>query len=101
MSRQLEAMAEARSSKRHALLVRALEFELSGVMKEKGATLQGFSVKIEEWECLMTLRAYREETNQIAFIGSDDVINCINKAVRAVKSDKIIWRKDKWRANGG
>lgn len=101
MSRQLEAVGEQRQAKRHALLIRALEFELSGALQQSGALLQGFSVKIEEWECLMTLRAFREDTNQIAFIGSDDVINCINKAVRAAKSDKIMWRPDKWRANGG
>lgn len=101
MTRQLEAIGEQRQAKRHALLVRALEFELSGALQASGATLLGFSVKIEEWECLMTLRAYRDDSMQIAFVGSDDVINCINKAVRAAKSGKIVWREDKWRANGG
>jgi hypothetical protein len=101
MSRQLDVVAEERVIKRNEQLIRAVEFELSGVIEVQGMSLLGFSIKIEPWECLMTLRVLREDNHLVGFVGSDTVANCIVKSVAMVRRDKVVWREDKYRANGG
>lgn len=82
--------------KRHKALIKALEFDLSGSIAHHGGVLTGFSVKLEEWECLITLRAVVENVPSIAFVGSDDIINCILKAVREARRGKLQWREDRY-----
>jgi hypothetical protein len=96
MTRQLELHAEVRSAKRHKKLIMVLEYGLAGAVGHSGGILTGFSVKISEWECLMTIRAVRGDVPMVAFIGSDDLINCILKAERDAMSDKLKWREDRY-----
>lgn len=97
MSRQLEQIVEERTARRNLALIRALEFELVGTLKTKGIDLLGFSLKIDPFECLMTLRANVDGGRQVAFIGSDGIPNTIIKAVIAAKRDQLVWREDKYR----
>ena len=96
MTRHLDAVTEERQARKHHAVVRALEFELVGVIASKGGELLGFSVRIAEWETLMTLRAVIDGERQVAFVGSDDLVNCILKAVRAAQRDKLAWQADKY-----
>ena len=97
MSRQLEAAQEARVDKRNNQLVRALEYELSGVLEIQRMTLLGFSLKIESYECLMTLRVVSGDSYMVGFVGSDTAANCIVKAVSAVRNGKVPFQADKYR----
>lgn len=101
MSRQLDAAHEDRVSRRHEALVRALEFELDKVLSATGKKLLGFSMRIQEWDCLMTLRAEEAGEQRVAFVGAEDVVGAITKAVRVARAGKLKWKEDKWRANGG
>lgn len=96
MTRQLELVNEQRTSKRHDQLIRVLEFGLEGAIGHSGGVLTGFSVKISEWECLMTVRAVRGDVPVVAFIGSDNLINCLLKAERDASADKLKWREDRY-----
>ena len=96
VSRQLEQALEARTSRRHQAVVRAVEFELVGALSSQGAELYGFSVKIEDFECLMTLRAVIDGVHSISFVGAEDLVGVMLKAVHLAKSDRLRWRADKY-----
>jgi len=101
MSRQLEQLAEERTAKRHKEIVRAVEFELVGALAAAGAEVQGFSVKMGDFECLMTVRATIGGVAMVAFIGAEDLGGAMIKLIRAARRDKLVWREDKYRANVG
>lgn len=101
MSRQLEMLAEERTTKRHKALVKAVEFEMVGSLAAAGATMTGFSVRLDEYECLLTVRAVIDEKASVAFIGAEDLVGAILKLVKAAQRDKLVWREDKYRANVG
>ena len=97
MSSELDRKHEERGERRRSKLVRAIEFELAGVLRDNEMELLGFSVKIEEWECLMTLRVWADGQRLVGFVGSDSLPNCIVKSVHAVKNNKVQWKEDKYR----
>ncbi len=76
--------------------MKALHYGLQGVVAHNGYELLGFSVRLDEWETLITFRAMREGVRWVAFVGAEDLPNCILKAVREGKADKLVWREDKW-----
>jgi len=96
MSRQLELLQEERQAKRHAKLVKVLEFGLIGAFGHTGDVLTGFSVKLEEWECLMTIRAVRDGVPSVAFVASLDLVSTLLKAEREAIRGKLVWRVDKY-----
>lgn len=96
MTRQLELLQEQRQAKKHKMLIRSLEFGLEGAIGHSGGVLTGFSVKLSEWECLMTVRAIRGDVPHVAFVGSDNLINCLLKVERDAATDKLVWREDKY-----
>lgn len=101
MSRQLELVQEERTKKTHKALVRAVEFELQSAVALTGGVLTGFSVKIDEWQTLITLKAIVDDVPSVSFVGADSLTGCFLKAVREARSDKLAWREDKWRQVGG
>lgn len=94
MSRQLEQVQEDRETKRREALVRALEYELPGVLEIQGIQLRGFAVKWDAYDCLMTIKAEFAGERQVAFVGGGSVIDCILKAVQAAKYDRLRWKAD-------
>jgi hypothetical protein len=96
MSRQLEAAAEDRDKKRHLAIVKAVEFELLGALNGEGNHLQGFSVRLDDWEVLITLRATRQGVPSVSFVGAEDLGGCLIKCVREAKRDKLHWKEDKF-----
>lgn len=98
MSRQLEQVAEERTAKRHKALIRAVEFEMVGALASAGAELRGFSVKLDDFECLLTARAVIGGVHMVTFIGAEDLGSAMIKLIRATRREKLVWREDKYRA---
>jgi predicted membrane protein len=96
MSRQLDLVREEKETKRREALVKALEFELPGLLEIQGITMVGFAVKYDAYECLMTLKADVGGVRQVCFIGASSVIGCILNAVQAARNDRLRWRVDKY-----
>lgn len=94
MSRQLDIIREQRDTKRRDSLVKALEFDLAGSLEMQGIQLIGFAVKWDAYECLLTLKAEIGGDRQVAFVGSDSVMNAILKSVSQAKADRLRWRDD-------
>jgi hypothetical protein len=96
MSRQLEAASEGRDDRSRQALVRAIEYELDDSLRAAGALMTGFSVRYEEYETLITLRAIVEGSPQICFVGAETMKGAILKCVREAKAGKLRWRSDKF-----
>jgi hypothetical protein len=96
MSRQLEQIQEQRTARMHLSLVKAIEYDLVGAVGHTGGELRGFSVRLGEWETLVTLRAKFPAGAMIAFVGSETLMQAILKCVREAKSDKLSWKPDRF-----
>lgn len=100
MTRTLEAVQEIRARKLHDAVVRAIEFELVGAVAHNGGELTGFSVRLGEWETLVTLRATFPAGKMICFVGSETLAHTLLKCVREAQTDKLVWRADKFAEEG-
>lgn len=96
MTRQLDQVREERETKRRIALVKALEYELPGVLEIQGITLLGFAVKYDAFECLMTVKGVIAGERHVCFVGGASVVDCILKAVQAAQYDRLRWRVDKY-----
>lgn len=96
MTRHLDAQVEERQAKQDLALLKAVHFELQGTVAHNGYELLGFSVRLDEWETLITLRAMGEGERLVAFVGAETLAMAFTKAVREGKRDKLVWRVDKW-----
>lgn len=96
MTRHLDANEEERQVKRDKAVLRALHFGLVNAVQQNGTELLGFSVRLDEWDTLITLRAVEDGVRKVAFVGADTLPNAIIKVVREGKRDKLVWREDKW-----
>lgn len=94
MTRQFDIKSEEKIASRQAALVRAVEFELIGSLSHGGAALNGFSVKLRGYDCLLVLRAHVDDMNQVAFVSADDLGGCLIKAVRMALNDGLRWKED-------
>lgn len=79
----------------------AIAGELEAAVSYAGAELTGFSMRLSEEETLMTLRVVLAGRRQVAFVASGTMAQCLAKAVRDAKSDKLRWKADKFAARGG
>jgi hypothetical protein len=96
MSRQLDIKREQRETAKRDALVRALDYSLQGNLESQGIELVGWAVKYDAFNCLMTIKADIAGSRQIAFVGSDNIINCILKADGAARRNDLSWREDKY-----
>lgn len=96
MSRQLEQSGEDKQSRQDKALVRAVQFELRSTIEHLGFSLTGFSVRMDDWETLVTIRAVNQGQGMVSFVGSESLAGALIKAVREGKRDKLVWREDKW-----
>lgn len=96
MSRQLEQAGEDRTRRRYDAIVRAVEYDLLKAIEVNGTTLRGFSVRLGDWECLITLRATRNGSAEVCFVGAEDFGGCMIKCVREAKRDKLNWKADRF-----
>lgn len=98
MTRQLERVREEKQQKVDAAVLMALEGGLVDAVGHSGGDLQGFGVKLSGGDCLITIKAIVAGRPQIAFVGSDSMVNCLIKVVREARSDQLRWRDDQYAA---
>lgn len=96
MSRQLEQAGEDKARRRAMKLARILDGELDSAIRRAGGELLGFSVRLEGWDCLLTLRVRLAGRRQIAFVGSETLGGALLKAVDLAKRDKLAFKADKY-----
>jgi len=87
---------EDRSNKRHAAIIRAVEFELANVLQSAGRDLTGIAVKLYPGECLLVLKAANGEGAEVCFVGAEDFGGTLIKAVRECRQDKLRWKADEY-----
>lgn len=96
MSRQLDLELEKRETTRRNQLIRALEFGIVGALEAQGIELVGFAVKYDAFNCLLTLRAEIGGDRQVAFVGSDSLVNCFLKTESDALRGCLSWRADRY-----
>lgn len=96
MSRQGDAKAEQREAAKRNALVKALEFGIVDALEAQGIDLLGYAFKYDAFNCLMTVKAVIAGKQQVAFVGSDSVINCILKTDSEARNGGLRWRLDKY-----
>lgn len=98
MSRQLEQEWEERSKREREYLLMSVSGGLIMAVERAGGQLLGLSLKISEYDCLMTLRAQFPGGRMIAFVGAGDMAECFSKGTREAKMDNLRWKADKYAA---
>ena len=96
MSRQLEAQQELKQQRVNLEIIAAVEFELVGSIAFMGGQLLGFSVKISEVDCLLTLRADFEGRRMVCFVGAPDIGGCLRKSVVEGHNNTLKWKEDRF-----
>ena len=96
MTRQLERGREDRWRKRADRLARACEDGLTDAVGHAGGELTGVSVRIDPYECVMTIKAIFPAGPMVGFVGAGSLGDCVLKAERDSHSDQVRWRPDKW-----
>jgi hypothetical protein len=75
----------------------ALYGGLDDAVSHAGGDLTGFSVRISDLDCLMTVRAQFPGGHMIAFVGAEDLAAVLVKAAREARSDALRWRVDNFK----
>ena len=96
MTRQLDEEREARAARRQDRVLLAINGGLYSGVSRAGGVLLGFSVKLDEFDCLLTLRAEFPAGRMVAFVGGYDLGDVLQKAAKGASSDGLRWRTDKW-----
>jgi len=100
MTRQLDLEHEVRETARRDQLIKALEYGIAGAIEHQGATWLGFAIKYSPFDCLMTIKADFDSGRMIAFVGSDTITNCINKAYHDASRNALRWKPDQYHSSG-
>lgn len=101
MTRHLDVQLEQADARRHNAIVKAVEYELPGALGMSGVELRGFSVRLGEWETLVTLRGIVDGVPSVAFVGADNLGSALLKCVREGRRGKLRWRVDQYGKDGG
>ena len=96
MSRQHDAEHEAKQARRWQKVGRLADYGLSEALGRAGATLLGFSAKMDDGDCLLTLRVEMAGRRQIAFVGSETLGGAMIKASKEAGQDALTFKDDKW-----
>lgn len=96
MTNQLKVKRDEARRQVDREILAALEFELVGAIAHAGGVLTGFSMKIGEADCLMTLRAEYGSKRMVSFVGCPDMSSCFRKAVSSAYTDALKWREDQF-----
>ena len=94
MTRLLEQKQEEKQMLRNKEILAAVEFELVGAIAHGGGQLTGFSIKVSEVDCLLTLRAKFEGEGMVCFVGAPDIGDCLRKGVVEAYHNRLRWRAD-------
>ena len=96
MSRQLEQDAEDRQARRWANTGKAIARDLHKAVERNGGFLTGFTMKFDEFDALLVLKAEFPGGPQVAFVGGGSPEGCVLKAVSEAKRDGLKWKPDRW-----
>lgn len=96
MSRQFDQFIEERQSKANMKLVAAIEFDLVKAVSHAGGILNGYSVRCNTKDSLLTLRVTLAGREQVCFVGAESAAAAFRKAVRDAYQDKLVWRADRY-----
>lgn len=96
MSRQSDVKAEERETARRLEVIRALDFGLAGAIEFHGGELRGFSMKYNDFDCMLTLKASFEGKWFVSFVSSETMIGCILSTQRKAAHNAIEWTADKY-----
>lgn len=97
MTRSTEAKAEEKQQRRALALLRCAEGGLIEAVNSAGGELTGFSAKLGEWDCLLTLRAEFPSGPCIGFVGGETLGGCLLKAEAQAKRDAVDWKVDNFK----
>ncbi len=100
MSRQGDAKSEDSETKKRQRLVKALSFGIHDALEYYGAELRGLSIKYDEFNILVTVRADRGGIRAVCFVGSDSIINALLKLYAEASRDALIWKPDRYQGSG-
>lgn len=100
MSRQLDVLAEERETKRRLAVIKALAFDLQGVVEFQGGQMVGFAINYNEYGCSMVWKAEFEGKRHVCFITTSSAMDCILTAVSLGKQNKLKWGIDKYAPAG-
>lgn len=96
MTRLHDVKAEERETAKRDLLVKTLEYGLVGALESQGIDLVGFAFKYDAFNCLMTIKAVIGGKQNVCFVGSDTLINCILKSYQEARQCRLRWRPDRY-----
>jgi hypothetical protein len=96
MSRQLEQEWEDKARRDRESVTAAVCGGLVLAVAHGGGELVGLSLKITDFDALMTVRAAFPGGRMIAFVGAGDMAECFKKATREAKMDALRWKPDKY-----
>lgn len=100
MTRQGDAAAEDADAKKRDKLVKALAFGIHDALEYYGADLRGISIKYDEFNILVTVRAERGGIRAVCFVGSDTMINALLKLYSEASRDALVWKPDQYQGSG-
>lgn len=100
MSPRNAVSSSKEENKRNKTVIKALDSMLFDELEFDGITLQGFAMKFDAYQCLMTLKAIKNGNAEVAFVGSDTASNCILKALSMASDRRLRWREDRWKDSG-
>ena len=96
MSRQIDEQSESRVRREAMELDRCCTGGLEANVGRSGAELIGFSAKVSEYECLLTVRVILAGRRQISFVGSETLAGALRKLARSASKDELRFRQDKY-----
>jgi hypothetical protein len=100
MTRQIEAAAESRQARLDKMTVKACNGGLESAVAHAGGLLSGLSIRIDEYEVLVTIKATFPGGPQVAFVGAEDVAGALRKGMREAARDSLNWKADQWAKAG-
>lgn len=100
MSRQGDAAAEEADAKKREKLIEALSFGIHDALEYYGAELRGLSIKYDEFNVLVTVRAERGGIGAVSFVGSDTIPNALVKLYSEASRDALVWKPDRYQGSG-
>ena len=100
MSRVADAASEERDAKRREKLIEALSFGIHDALEYYGAELRGLSIKYDEFNILVTVRAERGGIGAVCFVGSDTMVNALVKLYAEASRDALVWKPDRYQGSG-
>lgn len=98
--RDINSILKARVERERSQSLLAIYGGLKEAVGHQGAVLTGLSLKLGEFDTLLTLRGDFPTESMIAFVGAEDIPGVLCKAVREAKGDKLVWRTDNYSTNG-